>query len=311
MQSTQITKNGFALSIVLWIVAALLFGIATLATLAKDNQLLTSGVHQKLKTQLIAEDILESLKFYILTADYDSSSFINTNLSNIKYKLPDKITVDNRWYSINKNIQIRIQDTSSMINVLRIPEKLIAFIATKKEQRQLQYVIADSIKDYKDTDNVVSLNGAESSTYERIKNVNYKIRNSPALQHPQELRLINGIDTLNNEKWEQVKDKLYYGRFSSANIMLIDYRYLSYILKIDESYAKLLIDIRNNNTDKFIKIIQKLDNYDSQDVTFSLSKQLNIEIKVSYKKATTILNSMMNFEKSNKKLLTVINYKIR
>ncbi len=235
------SRRGFALSIVLWIVAALLFGIATLALLAKDTQFLTKNVNAKLKTQIEAENILEHLKFYILTANSDYNSFINNSLSNSNYKFPNKIIVDNRWYEITKDIKIRLHDTSAMQNVFYLYAEDIAHLATTSSQRQERFVIIDSIKDWTDSDNIVSLNGAEASRYAMKEDVNYKIRNSPALQSTYEVRLINGIDTLSEKRWKQLHQRLYYGRATIVNLTLLDSKYLSYILKIDEFLASSLI----------------------------------------------------------------------
>lgn len=308
---TQLTKKAFALSIVLWIVAALLFGIATLAVLSKDTFSLTKGVSSKLKTELIAEDILESLKFYILTADYDNTSFINSTLNDFEYIFPDKIMLDNRWYKIGENVHIRVQDTSSMLNVFKTPPEAIAALATTASQKQKRYVITDSITDWRDKDNIVSLNGAESSRYELIKGKKFKIRNSEAVQHKEELRLINGIDSMSEPEWNQLKERLYYANGSVVNLALVDSRYLAYLLKITESQAESLVKIQEEDITKFIKLVSSLKTYDDEAAGFYLSKQVAIEIKVSIDSATTTLKSIIDFKLLNNKLYTVIDYTIQ
>ena len=309
MQCIQLTKKAFALSIVLWIVAALLFGIATLAMLSKDTFSLTKGVNNKLKTRLIAEDVLELLKFYILTADYDSTSFMNNNLNNFSYKFPNKITTDYSWNKIGENTQIRIKDTSSMLNVFSTPPQLIASLATGDNERQFRYVLNDSLTDWIDKDNIVSLNGAESSTYELQKNVAYKIRNSKAIQDVEELKLVQGFDLLSAEKWNLLKNKLFYGKGSVSNLMLIDKSLLKQLLKITENEAEVLMKIRNEDYIKFMKLILLNKAYNDEFMGFYLSKQLRIEIKVSVDEATTIIDSVIDFKRLKDKLYTVIDYK--
>lgn len=296
--SFPMNKNAFALSIVLWIVAALLFGVAMLSTLSKDTLTLTKGVDEKLASQLIAEDILEYLKFYIPTANYDSNSFINSALDSIPYGLPNQLIVDNRWYDINESVKIRLQDTSALINVFYIDGKKIANLATTALQRQERFVINDSIKDWTDSDNVVSLNGAEASRYELQEGVNFKIRNSPALQSIEELQLIRGVDTLKDDEWNKLKDRLYYGSGAMVNLSLIDANYLAYLLAIDISKANTYINLREVNMIEYIKAIQKEEAYDYEIMGFFLSKQLKIEIRVTSENSTSILKTLINLSHS-------------
>lgn len=306
----RLSRNGFALSIVLWIVAALLFAIAFLALLSKDTLYLTKGIDAKLKTQLMAEDVLEVLKFYVLTADYDNVSFKSSNFEEFTYTFPSQIIADNRWYSLDNNISIRVQDTSSMLNVMKQNPNTIANLATTSSQRQLRYVIEDSLTDWTDKDNVVSLNGAESSRYELKANVKYKIRNSKAIQSSEELRLINGISDMKVEEWQALKERLYYGNGTVVNLCLIDEKYLAYLLNINESEASALIQSREDDMPKFIKLASASKSFTDDFMSFSLSKQLNIEVKVSLGDATSILQTLIDFRPNKDNVYTTIKYKI-
>ena len=306
MQSTHLNKKAFALSLVLWIVAALLFGATTLAILAKDTLFLTKGVDNKLKTELMVEDALESLKFYITTANFDNSSFINNSLNDFKYKFPTRMVVDNRWYSLNKNVQIRVQDTTGLLNILTIDPKAVALMATKASQDQLHYVISDSIEDWIDKDDIVSLNGAEASHYNLIEHKNFKIRNSKSIQNVAELRLINGIDKLSKVEWLKLKEKLYYGNGNIANLMLVNDKYLAFLLDIDLSDAQDLIAIRESDKDKYVSLISSLKSFNDDSMGFYLSKELKIKIKASLKSSTTILNAIIDFKEDVHKQYTVI-----
>ncbi len=304
------SKKGFALSIVLWIVAALLFGIATLATFSKDTIMLSKGLQQKLQTQLQVEDIFESLKFYVMTAHYDNNSLLNSALNDFKYKFPKKIIVDGRWYAINKDINISVTDTSGLINVNYSGAKNIAFVLTDKDQRQLRYTIVDSIKDWKDKDNVVSLNGAENSKYELQKELNYKIRNNPDIQSVSELRLINGIDAIPETKWKNLKSKFYYGNGAIVNLALIDSKYLAYILNINNIEANALVDLRKKNLKKFINSVYKLKTFDDEMMGFYQEREYKIKIVVKLENATSWLTSIIDFDKTEDHPYTVISYKL-
>jgi len=303
----QMNKKAFVLSIVLWIVSALLFGIATLAIFSKDTFLITNKVHDKLKTKLISEGILEYLKFYILTADYDNTSFKNTNLNNATYKFPDTLIADGRWYKLNDNIEIKLKDTSSMINVFRPPTKFLASLITNN--RQKRFIIEDSLNDWIDLDDEVSLNGAENSRYSLQQNLKFKVRNSPAIQNIEELSLINGLESLNN--LDYLKTQLFYGRNTLVNLALLDRNLLSSILKIDKSKADELIYFKKVDITKFVYAVAKLKSYDNNDMGFRLSKQIKIDVKVSIDSTTSLIQTIIDFKPQNrKKVYVIVSYKV-
>lgn len=297
-------RKAFALSIVLWIVAALLFAMATLAVFSKDVQDINNGVNDKLLTQLEAHNILEILKFYISTASYNSNSFTNSSFKDLNYMIPDKIIVDNRWYQLNKDTRIRLQDLSALINVFQPSALDISNMATNSSERQLKYVITDSIRDWTDGDNVVRLNGAESASYKLREDVEYINRNTPALQSVEELRLIKGISDLNIKRWNALKKRLYCAKATSKNLSLIDKKYLAYILDIDETEAESFIQVRDNDLLKFINMMRKQKKFDYEEMGFSLSKILTIEIEVLKNAAKSRLKVLIDFDSHESLFIT-------
>jgi len=301
-------KRAFALSIVLWIVAALMLGAVSIAHFAKDSVKLTQGVNDKLKTRIITQDIFEILKFYLLTASNDSNSLRSAKQINFIYKVPRRIIVDGRDYNLSKNIKISIQDTSMLLNVFHLSPTIVAKIATTNNQTQLRNIIKDSLKDWLDKDNFVSLNGAEASRY-----VNYPIRNEPTVQNVAELRLIKGIHTLPLSHWNHLKHRFYYGRASTLNLALVDETMLSAFLDIDMDYAKELVNIRKNNMNEYIRLVSSLaekKKYDRSEYGFHLSKQYKIKIIVELGDVRTILKALVDFKGRKNKVYTIINYSV-
>lgn len=310
MQCIHLNKKAFALSIVLWIVAALLFGAATLALLAKDTFLLTEGVEAKLKTQLMVEDVLEAFKFYELTADFDNNSLINPNLNDFKYNFPTKMIVDGRWYKVGDNVELSITDASSLLNTMKTSSELIASIVGS--DRQEIYTIGDSIKDWRDKDNIVSLNGAEASKYELQNSAQFKIRNSNSIQSVDEFRLINGIDKLTDSRWNDLKDRFFYGNGCVTNLSLIDSKYLSVLLHINTSKAESLIQEREINIDKFQTLIMKLKSYnDENNMGFHIAREFKIQIRSNIGLATSTLEAIIDFRRRQKRQYVVIKEVIR
>jgi len=303
-------KKAFALSIVLWIVIALLFGATTIAILSKDTLYLTKGVDDKLASQMTAQDILELIKFYVLTADYDSTSFKNINVDKLNYAFPKKIVLDNRWYDINDEIKIRFQDTSSLVNVFLPQSQYIANLATSLAERTERFIIEDSILDWIDEDDKVRLNGAEKFTYLLKNKSEFKPRNSPAIQSIHELKLINGISKLSNADWLKLQKRLYYGRGSMKNLMLIDKKFLSLLLKINKDKASSYTDLRAKDEDKFKKLVLNENAYYDEEMGFFISRELIIEIVVTKNIAQSRLKTIIDFKPRKYQLYSTSYYSL-
>jgi len=299
-------RDAFALSIVLWIVAALLFATAMLGVLSKDTLKISYVLNDKLKSKLIADDILESVKFYVLTGNYDNISYTNSMPQSLHYKLPERIVVDNSWHTLDKSVRFKIQDTSALLNITNTYGDKLAYLCTTNMQRQLFYTIKDSLKDWKDKDNAVSLNGAENSHYSSKK---FSIRNADAIQNLDELRVINGLNSLDQHTWDTLQNRFYYGYGAQANLALLDEKYLSYLLKINISQSQALINLREKNLTKFIFKVNNLKTYNNESMGFHLSQQFKIAIEVKINDAKSIINTTIRFRNDANRLYTVYNYK--
>ena len=303
------SRSGFALSIVLWIVAALLLGIAFVLNLSKDSLALTKGVQEKLTARLQAQDYLEVVKYYVMTANFNNYKLIN-DISISKYKLPKEIVLDGRDYNLSKNVTLSMRDASSMVNVMYPNEQTIAALASQGNDA-LYYTIRDSIKDWKDADSEVSLNGAEDAYYKKHKNANYKPRNYPALQSIEELRLIRGIDTLNQKEFDRLKTNIYFSQHGAmVDMALVDANYLSKLLHINIETAQGMINYKYNNFAKFVNIIEKNHYYHDDSMGFALSFNILVKLKVRVGDARVVLKTFINFRKNRFRDTTTDMYKI-
>lgn len=302
-------KKGFALSIVLWIVAALLMGVSMLSFFAKDTVSLTTNLNDKLYTKLHANDTLEVLKYYIKTADYDSVSFINEKFKNEELSFPSILYVDNRWHKIDRYTKIKVLDTSALVNIVTYPANMISFLAVKGENNSFFYTVRDALKDWRDNDSFLNLSGAESDTYRLKKEKSFFPRNSNAIQDPTELRLVNGIDALSTQDWHNLKKQLYFGRTGLINLLLTDKIILSYLLKIKLQDAEDLIKVRETDYKKFFDLVRMHPNFNSDNMKLYISKQLKISILVEKNGAKTMIEAMIDFRQNRQKTYTTLYYK--
>lgn len=303
-------KEAYALSIILWIVAGILVATVALSSFSKSNVNLSKDLNKKLETQLVTVSLLEILKYYIITADYDNMSYINTNGINLNYNLPEKIILNNQWYKVNDILRFRIIDTSALINVLTYSGKNIAIALTSNEDKQLRSIIESSIEDWKDNDDFVNVNGAETLDYINKKNKLYPVRNKDAIADVDELRLINGIDKLDNDKWNLLKDKLFLGNGNLINLSLVDAKLLSGLLELSLNDAEQLIKVRNDDLEQFYKIVTILPSFNDNLMGFNISRQLVIEIEAQIDDVKSILKTIIDFKPSNFNHYMVIDYQM-
>jgi len=303
------SRKGFALSIVMWIVAALLLGIAFVLNISRENLTLTQDLQDKLEARLEAQNYLEIIKYYTIIADYDSYKLKN-DVNILNYTLPKEIILDGREYNLTKNVTLSMQDTSSMINLYYPVKQMIATLASE-DNEILYYTIRDSIKDWIDKDNEVSLNGAEESYYKNNKNASYKPRNYPVFQSVDELRLVRGIDILNEKQFNNLKKYINSSSSgSSINLALVDSKYLSKLLQIDIPTAIQLQSYKFDNYTKFVHTIRNNSNYNEDYMGFGLSFNIKVQININKRGTVSHLETYIDFKKNKYRGFTNRFYKI-
>jgi len=292
-------RKGFALSIVLWIVAVLLIGIAFIASLSKESLHISYMLKDKLATQIIAKNYLEALKYHVMTSDCDGMKFINKNPI---LSLPQEINLDGSEYHISNNITISIQDLSSMVR----PYDLYSIVDTIKH-RELSFTIKDSIRDWLDVDDNARLNGAESTYYTIQKQLAYRPSNINMFQSFDELKLIKGVRDIDSNI---LKDKITY-KTGVINLMLIDAIYLKSLFKISMDEAKKLVLIRQKDDKKFISIIEQNKYFNDSYMWFGISQIVNIKIIAIRHKAKSQLYATLYFaQKEKNRVFYIEGYKI-
>jgi len=300
-------KNAFAFSITLWIVASLLLATVVILRFAKDEVSLSRALNNKLQTQVEAKSVLEALKFYVPTAKLTSTSLKNGLLENFKYPFPLDLIVDGREYNLSKNITISLEDISGLQNLIYAPANVVAKVLTTQQNEAFGKVLEASLKDWRDQDNVVHVNGAEQSSYAK-RGEYFKVRNNSAIQDIHELTIINGFKNVN---FNMIEENFTLGRGAGMNLMLIkNRRYLAHILNVDENFVSRLLELRKSEPKKFKKTVESLDGFDDDYMGFWLSKHFRIVIKVTKGKAKTVLKANVSFKPHNNRQYITHFYKL-
>jgi general secretion pathway protein K len=301
-------KKGFALSIVLWIVLILLGATSFIIHLAKEMLNNARDVENKLLSRLEAESIYEQMKFLILVSKNNGDTYIPLIKlpQNSLYHYPEKIKANGYEYGLNRNSRIHIKDTSGMINVFYAPASWLAGTFWSMSDRELRYVMIDSVKDWRDQDNIPRLNGAEFAYYKLKNKQLYGPRNMDAIQDVSELRLIRGFRNMNSEKWKKVVQNLYYGRTSEINLLLQPKGMLIHLLGVTPVYADQLIQLRNEDKKEFQKIVKMLPLFDDEYMGFYLSREVLLDISVQKGNAKSNIKALLVFNLKKEKPFTVI-----
>lgn len=303
-KNTKKAKHGFALSIVLWIVAALMLVALLVALFSKDTVTLSSGIKQKLQARLEANSVLEMLKFYIGTANYNNTSLLNDRWSDLGITFPSEITLDGRWYQLTPHKRFRITDSSAVFSVFALNSYVFARYLS--EDTVVQNSILDSLLDWVDADHEIRLSGAESHYYQREKGVPYHPSNLYRLQHPKELELIRGIDSLSPLELEKMHEKSYFADGRQVNLALLDERMLAAHLEISLSHAQTLVALRTESLQNFAQELRGINGYYEEAMGFAISKQFIIEIEVEHKNAKALLKTIIDFKPTEHLFYTVI-----
>lgn len=290
------SRRGFALSIVMWIVAALLLGTVLILSTSKNTLTLTKGVQDKLTARLMAQNYLEVLKYYVLTANFNSMSLIN-DVQLPPFRLPRQIILDGRVYNVTKNLTFSMQDASSMINAAHPNGLLIAKFLSKDKNNTLMTAINDSVMNWAGQYSASNLDGAEAGYYKRHRKP-YVPRNYNALQSIDELRLIRGIDNVSHKDFDKLSKYLYCAQDGSVvNLALVNTTYLSYLLNINSKEAQALENIKLNNYNKFVNIIQSNKHYNADWMGLAISFNIRIKITAKVGNAVVRLDTLVDFRK--------------
>lgn len=303
-KNTKKAKDGFVLATVLWIVAGLMLVALLVAFFSKDTVKLSTAVEQKLQAELEAQSILEQLKFYISTSNYDNTSLLNKTFTKLGATYPAKVVLDGRWYKLTHNKRFRIKDSSATFSAFALNPYIFSRFVTQNVAKQ--NIIRDSILDWLDPDNEVRLSGAERYYYKNEKAAKYHPSNFYRLQDPAELELIRGMNSLSTKELTDIRQNTYYMNGSNVNLALVSPKMLSAYINITLSQAQSLVELRKGNLQSFAKELGRFDGYNEYSMGFALSKQFIIEIEVKQKQAKAILKTIIDFRPNKDHFYTVI-----
>jgi len=290
-------RKAYALSIVLWIVVAMGSITLFLSSLAKERIAVASGLENKLKATLKAQESLDLILFYGSTGKFYLNKMQNAHLEDIN--ISNELYIDGRSMILNGS-NITLTDGGALYNLLFPYSNLIG-----KEVGD-ENIIPDSIYDWIDDDIFMKLNGAEDDYYQQISNDAYEARDKRAIQDVAELKLIKGIDSA---KLDKIKDDFLYTWSIHANVVTMNPKKIPYIFDLSQESLNEILQLKEENLIAFIQKVNLMANDDFDNLySFIPSKSLRVTIESKVGNATSKINATIELHHKGKERY-IYNYK--
>lgn len=291
MTRCSAVRKAYALSITLWIVAALMAGSATALYFVKSGVRTATALEQKLQALNRAESAFELLKFYLKNGTYRDNYVAFEMPKTPTYSLASKLFLDGRQQTIGDALTVRLQDTGALFSVL-YPESALANLASEANPA-LSSVMKNSLRDWTDEDDSPRPGGAERAYY--LAKHSAVARNRYGLQGIGELRLIRGFSDLKAGEWKRVRGYLYYGQSFSKNVMTMDSSMLAATLSLSQMQAHSLVALRSEDAEAFKREISRLGGYDEESFIFRPTAEVKIVIVARAGEAVGRIDAVVNF----------------
>lgn len=304
MTNCSAARKAYALSITLWIVAALTAGSATALYFVKNGVRTAAAVEQKLRALNRAESAFELLKFYLKNGSYRDDYVTFDMPETPTYAFAPKLFLDGRQQRIGEGVTATLQDTGALFCVL-YPESALAKLAAGKEAGRAG-VLEASLRDWIDKDDSQRINGAERSYYARKRSA--MPRNGYSPQSSEELRLVRGFAELETAQWEQLARYLYYGQSVLKNVMTMDLPSLQATLSLSEMQARSLIALRGEDTEAFKREIARVNGYDEDVFAFRPTGEVRLSIVAGEGEAVGRIDAVVNLNFAFDHEITVEQY---
>lgn len=204
-------------------------------------------ISQTVRSQVAIASSIKQHQEYVLAIESAEAELLHLMLTEKLYRSKDSSTLLGRWnfygepFQFNDKTFVSIQDLSSLLSLNHINRRLAQslFVNLGKQDEEIR-VFLDSLTDWKDSDDLKHLNGAESQYYEKV--LGHGPRNS-YLQTIDEVQRVKNGNMLNLAQWQQYFSLSLISSFNPINAPKeILAAYVN-----DEQVVSDLMQLRNEN----------------------------------------------------------------
>jgi len=301
----KMQKSAFALSITLWIIAALMAGSVMTLSFVKSGVQTVTLLEQKLQVQLRAENTFQLLLYYLKNGAYNYDYVMFDMPKTPGYVFPKKLLLNDSEQQLGEEVSVFLKDTGGLYSLMLPSAREISSLAWPTNPGN-ERVSAAAFTDWVDADSQPNLNGAESEYYLRKTGVHP--RNRYSLQDLEELRLVRGFADMNETQWEAFSTHLHYGRSGFVNLMTLDKELLPGVLRVDAEKALSLDALRHSNPNLFVQTLYSLPGFDTQSLKFAPTKQVKIHIVSKSGNAAAHIEALVDMEYNFGHEITITHY---
>jgi general secretion pathway protein K len=174
-----IKAKGFALVLVLWVLSLLIIMAGSFALTMRREAAIVAGSSNNAKAIAVAESGLAIAELMLLNPDPLKRWRSDGSIYQIDYE--------------NLSVRVRLLSEAGKIDLNSADQTLLQGMMTFAPiDAELQTQLVNAILDWRDTDDLVRLDGAEKSEYKKA-GLSYRPRNKP-FQSVEELQLVLGMN---------------------------------------------------------------------------------------------------------------------
>ncbi|MEO3712041.1 general secretion pathway protein GspK [Roseateles flavus] len=154
-------QRGFALAVVLWVLAGLAVVAATVASLTHDSAKSIQQLRQRVTTERAVIDTRARLSLLMATGAPTTHSYFSPG---------GVLFADGRPLAVTDGHAVEVQDLSGLVNLTKPEHRRLTqvLLACGAKEDQVASLI-DALEDYQDVDHNKRLNGAEAQEYRDAK----------------------------------------------------------------------------------------------------------------------------------------------
>jgi general secretion pathway protein K len=238
-------------------------------------------INQSVRNQVKTAQLIQDNYKLNLLLESTEAELLHALLTHKRYRKDDS---DNdfvkRWnfhgeiFTLNDQVSIELQDLNGLLSLNYMNNSVSTRLFEQLgESGHNVRTFLDSLKDWKDKDDLKHLNGAESYFYQKEKLL---IPRNGFLQSVQEVTNIKGADIFSKEQWSKYYSLALVSKYNPLNS---PERILKAFLNDDQKLEQV-INLRNQNQLNLLSFYQATGVETDDVITFSTGRLLTIKIMV-------------------------------
>jgi len=279
------------------VIMTIALGLATyVVTLSRQSVENSALLLDKLRAKIDTESHLELAEFLISSGQFHAAKITITPPSDISLDSSDWSLRGDPIFIGQSKIELYDAGSKPFLNKLS-PWALKRLFIINNIDASIAEIAIQSYRDWIDKDHFNHLNGAEKAYYRTEKGYGYEPRNNPALQSPEELRLLRGLE--GSDASEFVTSQVHLFGTGDLNVNTASLKTIEAVLNISHQQAEDLVTLRKQKgTLVFndLKLLTGLDySHELSGVSVFSTQSVEVFITTTIGEARDTLRALIDF----------------